>query len=186
MRLTGGQAKGRRLRAPRGVAIRPTADRVREALFDILGARIVNARFLDVYAGTGAVGCEALSRGAARVVFLERDRTALGLIADNLEIAACRAGAEVLTGDARAGLLDLERAGERFDIVFLDPPYDDAVPEAVARLAARLIRPGGVMIVEHRSSGAIETPPGAQPFRSYRYGDTALTVCRVPEDIPPA
>ena len=86
MRLTGGQARGRRLKKPRGHRIRPTADRVREALFDILGARVRGARFLDVYAGTGAVGCEALSRGAAHAALIERDRNALRLIADNLRL----------------------------------------------------------------------------------------------------
>ena len=150
MRLTGGEARGRRLKVPRGRLIRPTADRVREALFDILGTRVEGARFLDVYAGTGAVGCEALSRGAARVVFVERDRRR-----------------------------------DRFDIIFLDPPYDDATLPDVLLLAARLLPSEGALVVEHRSSRAIDVPKDAGPlaFRSYRYGDTTLTVGRAATDV---
>lgn len=183
MRLTGGEARGRRLKAPQGLRTRPTSDRVREALFDILGARIEGARFLDVYAGTGAVGCEALSRGAAHVVFLEREAIALDLIAENLKLGAWSEAAEVIGGDARAALRRLEASGRRFEIVSLDPPYDDeGLLEALA-LSARLLAPGGMLIVEHRSSSAIEVPAGLLPFRSYRHGDTALTVCRAPGDL---
>jgi 16S rRNA (guanine(966)-N(2))-methyltransferase RsmD len=170
---------------PRGLLIRPTADRVREALFDILGARVQGARFLDVYSGTGAVGCEALSRGAGRVVFLERDRRALALIEENLKIGPWDGAGEVVEGDARASLRDFERRKERFDIIFLDPPYDDPVPHEVLALAARLLLPGGVLVVEHRSSRTIDAPAEgrALPFRSYRHGDTMLTVCRAPGDV---
>ena len=112
MRLTGGEARGRRLKVPRGSLVRPTADRVREALFDILGARVSGARFLDVYAGTGAVGCEALSRGAGRVVLLERDRRALALIAENLSVGPWSGAFEIVAGDARRSL---ERLGRRND-----------------------------------------------------------------------
>jgi 16S rRNA (guanine(966)-N(2))-methyltransferase RsmD len=177
-------ARGRRLKVPRGPALRPTADRVREALFDILGTRVKGACFLDAYAGTGAVGCEALSRGADRVVFVERDRRALRLIEDNLKIGPWAGAGEVVEGDARDSLRDLERGGKRFDIVFLDPPYDDPALAEVMVLGARLLRPGGALVVEHRSSRTIEAPAESRaPLpRSYRYGDTTLTVCRVPED----
>jgi 16S rRNA (guanine966-N2)-methyltransferase len=180
LRLTGGEARGRRLKVPRGRLIRPTADRVREALFDILGARVVRARFLDVYAGTGAVGCEALSRGAGHVVFLERDRQALDLIAENLKAGPWAGAAEVVAGDARRSLRDLDRRGERFDIVFLDPPYDDPALTDDLILAERLLPQRGALIVEHRSSRAIDPPTEGRDFefRSYRYGDTTLTVGR--------
>ena len=182
MRLTGGEARGRRLKAPRGLLIRPTADRVREALFDILGARIRGARFLDVYAGTGAVGCEALSRGAARVVFVERHRRALHLIRANLGLGPWSPAAEIMEGEASGSLSRLARDGARFDIVFLDPPYDDPELPETLRLAARLVEPIGLLVLEHRSAAA---PPGAGallPHRSYRYGDTSLTVWRPGEE----
>lgn len=185
LRLTGGEARGRRLKVPRGRLIRPTADRVREALFDILGARVEGARFLDVYAGTGAVGCEALSRGAGRVVFLERDRRALDLIEENLKLGPWSGAGAIVADDARRSLRELGRRRNRFDIIFLDPPYDDtALPEVIG-LAARLLTPGGVLVVEHRSSRAIDAPvdAGALALRSYRYGDTTLTVGRAAVDV---
>ena len=185
MRLTGGEARGRRLKVPRGRLIRPTADRVREALFDILGTRVEGARFLDVYAGTGAVGCEALSRGAARVVFVERDRRALDLIVENLKVGSWSGVGEIVAGDARRSLRDLDRRRDRFDIIFLDPPYDDATLPDVLLLAARLLPSEGALVVEHRSSRAIDVPKDAGPlaFRSYRYGDTTLTVGRAAVDV---
>jgi len=159
---------------------------VREALFDILGARIEGARFLDAYAGTGAVGCEALSRGASRAVFLEREPAALDLIAENLRLGPWSGAAEVVQGDARAALRTLAAAGRRFDIAYLDPPYDAPDLQEALSLAARLLAPGGMLIVEHRSTSNFEAPAGLDPFRSYRHGDSALTACRAPGDLPRA
>jgi 16S rRNA (guanine(966)-N(2))-methyltransferase RsmD len=142
------------------------------------------ARFLDAYAGTGAVGCDALSRGADRVLFLELDRRALGLIEENLKIGPWDGAGEVIEGDARDSLRRLTRGRERFDIIFLDPPYDaPALPEVLG-LALRLLRPGGALVVEHRSARTIEVPVDepALLIRSYRYGDTTLTICRAAED----
>jgi len=186
LRLTGGGARGRRLQAPRGRLVRPTADRVREALFDILGARVGGARFLDVYAGTGAVGCEALSRGAVRAVFLERDRRSLELIEQNLRLGPWTGAAEILAGEARLSLQGLDRRRERFEVIFLDPPYDDPELDDVLALAARLLTPQGALVVEHRSSRKIEAPADVPvlKLRSYRYGDTTLTVGRAAGDVP--
>jgi len=144
------------------------------------------ARFLDVYAGTGAVGCEALSRGAGRAVFLERDRRSLQLIEQNLMLGPWTGAAEVLAGEARGSLQDLDRRGERFDVIFLDPPYDDPEVGEVLALAARLLTPQGALVVEHRSSREIG-PPSDGPVlkvRAYRYGDTTLTVGRAAGDAP--
>jgi len=186
LRLTGGGARGRRLQAPRGRLVRPTADRVREALFDILGARVGGARFLDVYAGTGAVGCEALSRGAVRAVFLERDRRSLELIEQNLRLGPWTGAAEILAGEARLSLQGLDRRRERFEVIFLDPPYDDPELDDVLALAARLLTPQGALVVEHRSSRKIEAPADGPvlKLRSYRYGDSTLTVGRAAGDVP--
>jgi len=177
LRVTGGEARGRRLKAPGSLLIRPTADRVREALFDILGARVSGSRFLDAYAGTGAVGCEALSRGAARVVFLERQRGALRLIRANLGLAPWSGSSEVLEGEASASLGDLGRLGARFDVVFLDPPYDEPSLPGALRLAGRLLEPRGLLILEHRTAASVPAAPGLAPARTYRYGDTSLSVC---------
>jgi 16S rRNA (guanine(966)-N(2))-methyltransferase RsmD len=151
---------------------------VREALFDILGARVHDASFLDLYAGTGAVGVEALSRGARRVVFVDDDPGAARLIEENLALLESPGAAEILTLGVAASLSTLKRRKERFQVVFLDPPYDDAVPEPVLAAAAGLVVPGGIVVVEH----AARRPPAPaavlslRPGRVYRYGDTSLTV----------
>ncbi len=177
MRLTGGQGRGRPIKGPRGLGLRPTADRVREALFDILGARVEEAQFLDAFAGTGAVGIEALSRGARRVVFLERDRRAIRLIAENLALGAWSGSSCVMEGDVGGSISRLAREGTRFSIVFLDPPYEAADYRELLMGAARILEPEGILVLEHRSSTRIESLPAAsvRPLRTYRYGDTSLT-----------
>ena len=166
---------------------RPTSARVREALFDILGARIQGASFLDAYAGTGAVGIEALSRGARQAVFLERDRRCLRLIRENLTVPAWRDAACVLGGDVTESLRRLRRRGERFQIAFLDPPYDTSLSAGLLAMVATVVETGGVIILEHRAPVAPALPPPALvPGRSYRYGDTGLTVFhRIPDEPRP-
>jgi len=186
LRLTGGEARGRRLQGPRGPGLRPTSDRVREALFSVLGARVAGARFLDVYAGTGAVGCEALSRGAEHAVFVERDAAALDLIAQNARLGSWPGAAEIVRGEALATLGRFVTAGRRFEVVYLDPPYDDPGLHQALDLAARLLVPQGVVVVEHRSGAVVAAPPGLRRFRTYRHGDSALTVWRGSEDRSPA
>jgi len=151
---------------------------VREALFDILGARIKDASFLDLYAGTGAVGVEALSRGARRAVFVESDPEAARLIEENLSLLGRAEAGEILRNPAVSSLAELKRRGERFNIAFLDPPYDPGAPEEVLSAAGDLVVPGGLLVVEHRSRRP-PRPTGSsmlRPGRVYRYGDTSLTV----------
>jgi 16S rRNA (guanine966-N2)-methyltransferase len=130
MRIVAGRFGGRRLRAPAGRATRPTSDRVREALFSILGERVMDAEVLDLFAGSGALGLEALSRGAAAATFVDSAPAAIRAVGDNL--TALSAAAEVRRVDALRFLDDAARAGRHYDLVFLDPPY---------RLAERLGRP---------------------------------------------
>lgn len=178
MRLTGGEARGRRLKGPGRLPIRPTSDRVREALFDILGGRVQGAAFLDGFAGTGAVGVEALSRGASGVIFVERDLRAIRMIRQNLLEDAWIDRHEIVRGDLGrvVGASPLKTA--RFDIIFLDPPYDERLKPALLEAMAGLLAPGGVVVIEHRSSRGAEIPAakGLQTGRIYRYGDTALTL----------
>jgi 16S rRNA (guanine(966)-N(2))-methyltransferase RsmD len=179
VRLTGGEARGRRIRGPGSLSIRPTSDRVREALFDVLGARVEGCAFLDVCAGSGAVGIEALSRGARHAVFLERDPRALRLIRDNLRTAIWRGTHEIIPGDAGRCLALLAARGARFQVVFLDPPYDAPRIDALIAAIGRLLDPGGVLVVEHRSRGGIDLAAEAGPLRrrrTYRHGDTSLTL----------
>src|SRR5687768_3525133 len=147
MRIIAGRLKGRRLKAPAWEGLRPTSDKLRETLFNILAPRLDGARVLDGYAGTGAVGIEAISRGAAHVTFVERDRRALTLIAANL--AACRVeeGYTIEGGDLVV-VLQRRRADAPFDVIFLDPPYDIADAGPMLDAAARLLTLDGLLIVE--------------------------------------
>jgi 16S rRNA (guanine966-N2)-methyltransferase len=182
MRVIGGQERGRRLRAPRGLRTRPTADRVRVALFDILGPAVRGMRVLDLFAGTGAVGIEALSRGAARAVFVERDRDALRALRGNL--AALRLGrdaARVVAGEALALLPALATSEGAFDLVFLDPPYaGDLAARVLTRLApSPLLTVGTEVVVQHFAKTPLPCPTGLAPSRDRRrFGDTALTFFR--------
>jgi 16S rRNA (guanine(966)-N(2))-methyltransferase RsmD len=179
LRLTGGQGRGRRLASAAHGGLRPTAARVREALFDILGARVGGAAVLDLFAGTGAVGIDALSRGAGRVVFVEADPRAARLIAVNLRAAGLSGDVAVIEDDAVRALDRLAAAGESFGIVFLDPPYATGAPPAVLDRSAALVAAGGVLVVEHdggRRSAVPGTPAGLRAGRRYRYGDSRLSV----------
>jgi 16S rRNA (guanine(966)-N(2))-methyltransferase RsmD len=175
MRVIAGSARGLRLTAPPGQDIRPTLDRVRESLFNILMPRIEGARFLDLFAGTGANGIEALSRGAQHAVFVEKDRQALVAIRNNLLQTRLAKAGEIL-------VLDLPRQMERingsFDIVFADPPYAfDAYSELLEGIANHgLIAEKGLLVIEHARRAALHAVYGAlERIRETRYGDTRLS-----------
>jgi 16S rRNA (guanine966-N2)-methyltransferase len=173
MRVIAGTARGRPLVAPRGSATRPVADRVKETLFAILGERVVDAGVLDLYAGSGAIGIEALSRGAAHCDFVEHDRRALAAIRENLERAGVADRASVHAADVGRYLGG--SAGDRFDLVFLDPPYAErAILAPLEQLVARLA-PGGMVVVKHHWRTPIPQPPGLSHRRERRFGETALT-----------
>ena len=174
MRVIAGTLKGRRLDTPTWDGLRPTSDKLRETLFNVLAPRIVGARVLDGYAGTGAVGIEALSRGAAAVTFVERDPRAVRLIEGNV----ARCGVADRYAIIRAGFADaLGRVrGARFDIVFADPPYGrEALTEAL-HAAGQLVEPSGLVVVEHavRDAPDDEYGPLART-RTLKSGDSALS-----------
>jgi 16S rRNA (guanine966-N2)-methyltransferase len=157
LRIIGGTWRGRKLRFPAGADIRPTPDRVRETLFNWLGARVAGARCLDLFAGSGALGLEALSRGAAHVTFVERDARAARELA--LRLVEWQAqGGRVARADA---LRFLAGAAEPFAVVFLDPPFaSDLLPRAAAALAARAwLAPGALIYVEAGARGALPPLP---------------------------
>jgi 16S rRNA (guanine(966)-N(2))-methyltransferase RsmD len=172
MRVIAGRYKGRRLKAPTWDGLRPTSDRLRETLFNILAPRIEGARVCDGYAGTGGVGIEALSRGAGHVTFIERDHRAVDLIRSN--IATC-GGTEndstVETGDV-AALLRTQRAA--FDVIWLDPPYE--VDSAAALDAAgAALAPGGVIVLERATRREPPAPASLIRVRDVKSGDSTLT-----------
>ena len=177
MRIIGGSARGRRLFAPSGVNTRPTADRVREALFNILAARIPGARVLDPFGGSGALALEALSRGAERAVIGDKDPAAVNVIRRNALSVLGEAElprAMIVCRDYRALLASL---GEAFDLVFLDPPYrmEEAYTSALEQLWQRnLLAPGGRIVAERAASGNFALPAGLAILDERKYGDTRL------------
>ncbi len=180
MRVIAGAHRGRRLYGVGKLALRPTSDRVREALFSILGNRLTNSRFLDLYAGTGAVGIEAVSRGAAHVTSVESNRNALKLLRRNLDL--CHIGEEiaVLGQTIQQFLHHPHQWNGPYDVVFADPPYAEA-----SELLALLAEPktedwfalDSWLVVEHAAKTAFPMSLGCTKFlRRYRYGDTVLSL----------
>lgn len=184
MRIIAGAARGRRLVVPRGETVRPTADRVREALFASLAPLLPGASVLDVFAGSGALGLEACSRGAARVTFIERERRALDALRRNIEAVGLDATTVIaadasrsLRDGARDGARDVALAGAPFDLVLLDPPYALGEDEVAALLCdlVSLLAPDATVVLE-RSADAPEPrwPATLLPSVARRYGSTRL------------
>ncbi|MCM2358324.1 MAG: 16S rRNA (guanine(966)-N(2))-methyltransferase RsmD [Geobacteraceae bacterium] len=181
MRVISGSARGRRLLTPRGDRIRPTADRVKESLFNILAGLVGNfagCRVLDVFAGTGNLGIEALSRGAAAAVFIDENREAASLVTRNLELTGFADRGTVLRNEALAALKSLERSAGTFALVFLDPPYRQGLSERVLEFLAGspLIDDSSLVVAE--TAAQEELPDGfgrLAQFDRRVYGDTAIT-----------
>jgi 16S rRNA (guanine966-N2)-methyltransferase len=179
MRVIAGSLKGRRLSAPSWPGLRPTSDKLRETLFNILAPRIDGARFLDGYAGTGAVGIEALSRGARAVTFVDSDRRAETLIGENLAHCGVEQGYAIIRASIARAIDQLDAAAfgpyELFDIVWLDPPYDEAAGAVIAA-ADVLIAPGGLLVLEHaRRRPAPEIAGRLVRARQVTSGDSVLS-----------
>jgi 16S rRNA (guanine966-N2)-methyltransferase len=182
MRLTGGLDRGRRLKAPRGLGTRPTAAKIREAIFNILGPPPEGA-VLDLFAGTGSLGLEALSRGARRVVFVERDRNALTVLRQNLRELGVEGRSTVIGADVRTGLRRLTASmgkEDRFSWVFMDPPYADEPEAILAELSDNYLLAGcAVVIVEHDKRHRPPASVGGLFLTDRReYGDTELSFYR--------
>lgn len=188
MRIVAGAAKGRRLAGPKGAEIRPTADRVKEALFASLQPIVPGASVLDLFAGTGALGLEALSRGAAHVTFVERARPALTVLRSNIDTVGLP-GTEIVASEVMTALRGA-LAGRPFDLVLADPPYHHPNAEVSAFLEAVVdhLAPGGVVVVERTArDGAPTWPSGLLAGTPRRYGDTTLHRAeRRPDDEEPA
>ena len=178
MRLTGGLDRGRRLIVPRGARTRPTASKVREAIFNILGPP--PGPVLDLFAGTGALGLEALSRGAPAAVFVERDGAALGALRRNLREVGMDGRATVIGADVRTALRRLAAAGEQFSWVFLDPPYVREMTGVLEELSGSdLLSSCAVVILEHDKRMPPPASVGCLFLTDQRkYGDTELSFFR--------
>ena len=175
MRVITGTARGRRLKELTGMETRPTTDRVKEGLFSIIQFDIEGRRVLDLFAGTGQLGIEALSRGAAECVFVDQRRDAVALVKENLDICELADRAHVRQGDSMAYL----KSGEKFDIIFLDPPYASGLlAQAISEITAfDICRSHGIIVAESDADTVL--PPVKAPYslyREYRYGKIKLTV----------
>ena len=184
MRIIAGRFRSRVLQGPPGLSTRPTSDRLRETLFNVLAPRMDGAVFLDLYAGSGAVGIEAISRGASRVTFVERDAAAVRILRGNLERLGITDGFRIHTGSVKVFLRPSAGGGPRpvqYDLVFLDPPYD-AAEEYAATLemlggpGAAHIAPGALIVSEHRRKQTLEERYGGlRRTRLLQQGDAALS-----------
>jgi 16S rRNA (guanine966-N2)-methyltransferase len=181
MRITAGEHRGRRLHSPKGARTRPTSDLLRQAIFNVLGTEIRGARVLDLFAGTGALGLEALSRGAATATFVERDRSALESLRANVTELALISRARVVAGDVILNLEQMAASGERFECVLLDPPYvGDQGARVVETLAPGLIFcDNGLLVVQAFHKSEFPERIGVlSRFWQRRYGESRLTVYR--------
>ena len=181
MRISGGESRGRQIKAPKHKGLRPTSDKVREALFSILAAKVEGARFLELFAGTGAVGIEALSRGAERAVFVDGSAKAARLIRENLDSLGYREQAAVVAKDVLQFLKKIAAELGPFDIVFVDPPYHEEVGpktmEALGDEDAVYLVPDAVVVYEHHKRYPSPEAIGRlAKKKDYVYGDTVLTL----------
>jgi len=188
MKISAGQLKGRNLSSSKALRLaksrdelRPTSSKVRESIFNIIGDRIRVSRFVDLYAGTGAIGIEAVSRGAGMVFFIEADQKRAELIEDMLKDCSCFERAEIINSKAADFIKSAERDGSKFDIIFLDPPYHGGELESALSLLAdaALINEEGILIAEHLSKKRLPDEMGRLvKKKDYKYGDTMLTLFR--------
>ena len=179
MRVISGEFRGRKLATPRGDETRPTADRVKEAMFSMLGP-LEGTRVLDLFAGSGALGIEALSRGASHAVFVEQSRPALGALGENLKLLGLESRTSIL-GVAVARSTARVLALGPFDVALVDPPYaevaDGSVPVLLGTLIERgALPPGAILLLEHATRDPVPVIPGTEPDRSRKYGTTTVSI----------
>lgn len=177
MRVISGSARGRRLKELQGMDTRPTTDKVKESMFNIIQFELEGRRVLDLFGGTGQLGLEALSRGAVHCTFVDQRRDAVALVRENAAVCGFQDRARVVQGDA---LSFLASCGEKFDVIFLDPPYQTDLLERSMEAIARfdILNEHGIIVCESAADKVL--PPLAPPYelgREYRYGKIRLTIC---------
>jgi len=181
MRVIAGVAKGRKLYTPKGISVRPTSDRVKEAMFNIIGPKVIDTKVLDVFAGTGNLGIEALSRGASEAIFIDSKAEAIELIKKNLEITGLKSKAVVIRADVEKGLKNLIKDKQKFNLIFLDPPYGISVSFLNAilfMLSSYLLDADGLLVLERPAKANPITVEGLEIESIRIYGDTALMFYR--------
>lgn len=178
MRIIGGSARSRRFLAPKGSGTRPTQDRVRESLFNIIASKCLEARVLDLFAGSGALGFEALSRGAAEATLVDIDKKVVALLQQNMKLLKLDAPAYVLKSGWGEALKQLAAEHKQFDLIFIDPPYQMENQQHILKqiTAKGLLAPGGWIVYEHDENHEADfVPPGLDHFDKRKYRDTFIS-----------
>ncbi len=175
VRIIAGEFGGRKIDTPEGRRTHPMAERVRNAMFNSIGGEIKGARVLDAFAGSGAVGIEALSRGAASVTFIEKDRVAQKIIGENIALLGIEGRAKLVKASVAAWISTYE--GELFDLIFVDPPYHDPQFSTAMQISG-LLKPGALMVLSRPGRSESPTKPGVVVVDNRSYGDAALTYFR--------
>jgi 16S rRNA (guanine(966)-N(2))-methyltransferase RsmD len=173
LRVSGGEARGRRLKAPKN--IRPTQGMVKQAIFNMVGARVEDSTVLDLFAGSGALGIEALSRGAAGVTFVDQQPRGLAILRQNLDALGFKERARIVRGDVVRWLVASPDTVGAASLIFLDPPYEDVVLDGALRALDREVKKA-IVVAEHSRRQAIPQLERLRVDRERRYGDTVVTV----------
>jgi len=187
MRVIAGKYKGRHLTTPKNKSVRPTSDRVKESVFSIIRKHVYNAKFLDLCAGTGNIGIEALSQGASHVTFLDNSLTSIKLIEKNLlccGLAKNHSQVDLLHANTTIGLLSLNRQKKIYDLIYFDPPYDAALYiKCLQQISdACILHSKGILLVEHHRKTALPLDIGSLiNFRNKKYGNTCINFYRYPD-----
>lgn len=176
VRVIAGTFGGRKIETPEGKRTHPMAERVRNALFNSIGAEVEGARVLDAFAGSGAVGIEALSRGASHVTFVERDRAAQQVVAENIALLGIEERAKLVKASVAAWASTYD--GELFDLILIDPPYHDPQFSTAMQISG-LLKPGALMVLSRPGRSESPTKPGVVVVDNRSYGDAALTYFRL-------
>lgn len=177
MRVISGSARGRKLKAPEGVTTRPTTDRIKESLFNIIAGDLYDCRFLDLFSGSGSMGIEALSRGAQKAVFVDNNKNSISVINENIRATRFEDKSLVLNLDISSAVSRLGNMGEKFDIIFMDPPYNRGFVESTLTyiIKADILSDDGYVIAEQSQEDKIPQIPGLEVFRVKDYKITKMT-----------
>ncbi|RKY43277.1 MAG: 16S rRNA (guanine(966)-N(2))-methyltransferase RsmD [Candidatus Makaraimicrobium thalassicum] len=179
MRIIGGKYRGRRIKQPGFAAVRPTKDRIREAVFNIIAAKVPGAGVLDIFAGSGAYGLEALSRGAEKALFVEKNRRCGRAIGENIRLLGAEERARIITGDVFKSMELLAKSGQSFDLAFSDPPYNRGMAKKTLIIINHydILKPAGLLIIEHhRAEDIPEVEGNVSIFKQKTYKNIFISV----------
>lgn len=184
VRVISGSARGLKLNTPGDDRVRPTTDRVKESMFNIVQDWVYDSQVLDLFAGSGALGIEALSRGASQAVFCDNSLDSIKIIKSNIEKARVADRSQIVSGDFKRCLRDMEAKNQSFDMIFVDPPYYEGLFEEVLDTirSCKILKKGGIVIVEHDAKKPIGQVEGLEVYKEKKYGITMLTFYCLEDD----